>query len=105
MLPLSLAASSRTYSDQVPFGFRPLNPDNVVPYGPPGAGLGKVSPVTKSVGLYVPELMAELSDSMETAASSKVRVTLLISLPPPVSDMRRTFCQPGPTKRTSRSSG
>src|SRR5213080_1554448 len=78
MLPLSLAASSRTYSDQVPFGSSPLKADNVVPYGPPGAGLGKVSPVTKSVGLYVPATMAELSGSLDAAASSNVSVTLLM---------------------------
>ena len=31
-------------------GFKPLKTDKAVPYGPTGAGLGKVSPVSKSVG-------------------------------------------------------
>src|SRR5439155_11062039 len=99
MLPLSLASSSTTYSDQVPFGSNPLKADNAVPYGPAGAGLGEVSPVTKSVGLQVPETMADAPGKFDAAASSKVRVTLLSAVPPPVSDMRRTFCPRGPTRR------
>src|SRR2546425_500611 len=49
--PWSPLPSSMTYNDQIPLAACPVNADNAVPYGPAGAGTGKLSPGTKSVGL------------------------------------------------------
>lgn len=43
MLPTSTPSSSRTYSDHVPFGEKPLNADNAAPPPGTGAGAGKLS--------------------------------------------------------------
>src|SRR2546430_12717527 len=47
-LPWSPGPSSNRYKDQVPLAPVPLNADNVAPYGPGGAGLGKVSPPSEA---------------------------------------------------------
>ena len=43
-LPWSPGPSSKIYNDHPPLGDVPLNADNAVAYGPPGAGSGKLSP-------------------------------------------------------------
>src|SRR5947208_17039418 len=78
MLPLSLTSSSRTYSDHVPFGFKPLKTDKAVPYGPTGAGLGKVSPATKSRSEESRVGKEGRSESWADDAKKKVSVTLFI---------------------------
>src|SRR2546426_317146 len=103
--PWSPTPSSTTYNDHVPLADCPLNADNAVPYGPAGAGAGNVSPVSKSVGLYVPETIGPLSANPEPAPSDNVRFTLFTPVPPPTSDSSIAFCPVGPTNKMSKSSG
>ncbi len=105
MLPLSPAASSTTYRLQVPLGSVPLKTASWVAAEGAGAGAGKVSPVPKFVGLYVPEVISVESGSVEAAASSNTRSTFTMALLPPASDMMIRFWPAGPTSRMSMSSG
>src|SRR5262245_25508402 len=98
-------------SRQTPLGFVPLNTESVPPYGPAGAGAGRMSAAsTMSVGRNMPAPPATTgisvaSGSDAAAASSNVSVMPATSSPPPQSDMSTQVWPAGPTSTTSRSSG
>lgn len=57
------------------------------------------------VGLNVPETSGPASGRLVAAASSRVKVTLLVGDDPPTSERMIAFCPPGPTSMMSTSSG
>src|SRR5688572_9226164 len=106
ILPTLLPASSTTKSFQVPLATVPLSADRVRPRCPPsGAGAGKASPGSKSVGRYEPDAIGPLSGSEVVAASSIDMFRLLTLFAPPTSDMITTERPLGLTRRMSASSG
>jgi hypothetical protein len=105
MLPESAARSSTTYRLQVPFGFVPLKTESALPPLGVGAGAGKTSPAPKFVGSKTPLTSGSELGSGEPAASSSPMVRCITSLLPPTSDTTSAFRPPGPTSRTSMSSG
>ena len=82
-----------------------MKTDKVDPYGPAGAWGANRSPSPLLLGLKVPEKIVAALVRLVVAASSKVRVTWLMLLPPPQSDSKMVVCSLGPTKRASISPG
>ena len=105
ILPASPPVSSTTKSRQLPFGAVPLKTESVEPYGAAGAGAANVSPAPMFVGRNVPDVITVLSGRFDAAASLNVIETLLMPLPPPLSEARITDWPAGPTSRMSTSSG
>src|SRR4051812_8808351 len=87
----------------MPFGSVPLKVEaNVMLAEAAGAGAGNVSPAVILVGLKVPEVrVAAVKDV--AAASSKVIVTLVTSIPLPTSERIIMFAPLGATSRISMS--
>src|SRR5260221_496860 len=95
-----------TYNFQSPFGSVPLNTDNLVGYGPEGAGAGNESlSEPKSVGRNVPDAIWLFPGKASVALSSNVKVVPVIGNPPPAPDMSNVSWPPDPTSRTSSSAG
>src|SRR5687767_13540057 len=105
MFPTLFPLSSTIKSFQAPFATVPFSDDSVRPVGAAGAGAGKLSPGSKSVGRYVPLAIVESSGSELATESSNVRFRLLTGFPPPTSDIKTTDRPLGLTRRTSTSSG
>ena len=104
--PTLLPASSTTKSRHAPFATDPLSDDKVRPPGAPaGAGAGKLSPGSKSVGRYVPETIGPVSGIVTRAASSNVRFRSETLFAPPTSDISVTTRPLGLASMMSTSSG
>ena len=68
-----------------------------------GSGTLVSSPPKNAASVPLTRALLALTDCV--AVSSKVRLTLLQEVVPPVSDMINAVCPPGPTSRNSKSLG
>src|SRR5689334_2787061 len=100
MLPLSFAASSKTYKDQIPFGADPLKTESAAPYGEAGAGVGRLTLPPPLLGLKVPETTWLDAGKLALAASSKLSVILVTPRVPPTWDITSVLCPAGPANST-----
>src|SRR5262245_59045861 len=98
--------SSITYRLQVPLGLVPSKFVSETLAGGAGAGAGKPSEtVSTLLGRNEPETIGPPSGIVPAASSSSRMLALVMSVPPPTSEMRRVAAPVGPTLMMSTSSG